>query len=62
MGGDHQMVVARFNTDGNARHQLRHRRPGVGQRGGGGGTEETSRSIVVQADGKIVIGGAVDKK
>ena len=35
VGGDHQMVVARFNADGTAGHHLRHRRRGAGERGRG---------------------------
>ena len=61
MAGDHQMVVARYNTDGNL--DTTFDTDGlVYVNVAAGGTEETSRSIVVQADGKIVIGGAVDKK
>jgi uncharacterized delta-60 repeat protein len=61
MGGDHQMVVARFNTDGNL--DTTFDTDGlVYVNVAAGGTEETSRSIVVLADGKIVIGGAVDKE
>jgi uncharacterized delta-60 repeat protein len=60
-GGDHKMVVARFNADGTTDATW-------GTSGvvtvnvAAGGTEETSRSIIFTADGKIVIGGAVDKK
>ena len=61
MGGDHQMVVARYNADGNL--DTTFDTDGlVYVNVAAGGTEETSRSIVVLADGKIVIGGAVDKK
>jgi uncharacterized delta-60 repeat protein len=60
-GGDHRMVVARFNADGTA--DATFDGDGVVQVNVAvGGTEETSRSIVVLTDGKIVIGGAVEKK
>ncbi|AEI68483.1 hypothetical protein [Corallococcus macrosporus] len=60
-GGDNHMVVARFTTDGNLDPTF----------GTGGiakvnvvtaATEETARGIAIQSDGKIVIGGPVEKQ
>jgi uncharacterized delta-60 repeat protein len=60
-GGDHKMVVARFNTDGTLDTSFD--TDGLVQINvAAGGTEETSRSIVFLTDGKILIGGPVDKK
>ncbi len=60
-GGDHRMLVARFNlngtldtefgTGGTVKLNVRE-----------GGNVETARAIAVQADGKIVIGGAVEAR
>lgn len=58
-GGDHQMLVVRFNTDGS-------RDPTFGTEGvvrinvREAGTVEAARAIAVQADGKIIVGGAVE--
>ncbi|ABF86981.1 conserved domain protein [Myxococcus xanthus DK 1622] len=59
--GDNQMVVARFTTEGNLDTTF----------GTGGiakinvataGTEEAARGIAIQSDGKIVIGGPIEKR
>ncbi|QDE70010.1 hypothetical protein BHS09_25205 [Myxococcus xanthus] len=60
-GGDNQMVVARFTTDGNLD-------PTFGTGGiakinvATAATEESARGIAIQTDGKIVIGGPIEKQ
>ena len=60
VGNDHQLAVARFNTDGTRDTTFN----GTGLatvNAFAGGLLEEARGVVIQSDNKIVIGGTVEK-
>lgn len=60
-GGDNQMVVARFDTAGNL--DTTFGTDGIAKINvATAGTEEAARGIAIQSDGKVVIGGPIEKQ